>query len=254
MAAAAAPSRTGLPPPPAASSVGAYDRAFYSGMAIALALTVFAGFAPTYYLRLFSGGPRTTISGAPLTSVIHVHAALFTAWVVLLVVQTALVASHHVSVHRRLGIAGAILAAAMVVAGMSAAITTARHAAASGQDLRPSLTIPVFDMILFPTFVAAALVMRRDKEAHKRLMLLASISIIVAAVARLPWVVTLRPLAFFALAGVFIAVAVVYDLVSRRRVHKVYVWGGGVLVASVPARLMLGETRLWLRFADLLTR
>ncbi|HEU0106976.1 MAG TPA: hypothetical protein VFT38_12440, partial [Vicinamibacteria bacterium] len=207
------------------------------------------------YLRFFGEGPRATVSGAPFTSLVHLHGALFTGWVLLFIVQTALVASHRVAVHRRLGVAGAVLAAAMVLAGTSLAIAAAvRGSAPPGMDPLAFLAIPFFDMILFATFVTTALVMRRDKEAHKRLMLLAYISLVVAAVARLPGVLPLGPLAFFGLGYLFVVLAAVYDLVSRRRVHKAYLWGGGLMVASVPLRLMISGTGAWRGFAELLTR
>ena len=66
-------------------------------MAVAMGLTVFAGFAPSYYLRFLSGGPGATISGGPFTGLLHLHGALFTAWVLLFVIQTALVASRRVA-------------------------------------------------------------------------------------------------------------------------------------------------------------
>ena len=224
-------------------------------MAIAMGLTVFAGFASTYYLRLFTGGPKATLSGGPFTALHHVHGALFTAWVLLFIVQTALVAGHRVRVHRRLGVAGAVLAAAMIVAGTSTAIATAaRGAAPPGADPLAFLAIPLFDMVLFATFVAAALALRRDKETHKRLMLLAYISIIVAAVARLPWMLRGGPPAFFGLSFLFVVVAAIYDFVSRRRVHKVYLWGGALSLVSVPLRLAISTTGAWRTLAELLTR
>jgi FtsH-binding integral membrane protein len=210
------------PQAPATAPVGAHDRLFYGGMAIELALTVLTGFAPTYYLRFFGDGPRATVSGA---------------------------------LHRRLRVAGAVLAAAMILAGMSVAIAAARGGSAPpGMDPLAFLAVPFFDMVLFATFVTTALVMRRDKEAHKRLMLLAYISLIVAAVARLPGVLPLGPLAFFGLGYVFVVLAAIYDFVSRRRVHKAYLWGGGLMVASVPLRLMISGTGAWRGFAELLTK
>ena len=173
---------------------GTHDRLFYGGMAIVMGLTVFAGFARTYYLRFFTGGPKATLSGGAFTTPFHVHGALFTAWVLLFIVQTALVAGRRVAVHRRLGVAGAVLAAAMIVAGTFAAITAAaRGSAPPGVDPLAFLAIPIFDMVLFATFVTAALALRRDKETHKRLMVLAYVSIITAAVARLPGVLPLGP-------------------------------------------------------------
>jgi hypothetical protein len=104
-------------------------------------------------------------------------------------------------------------------------------------------------MLLFASFVALALRRRRDKEAHKRLMLLAYVSIIVAGVARIPGVITLGPLGFFALSFLFAVVGMIYDRHSRGRVHPVYKWGMAVLVLSVPVRLALSSTSAWRSFA-----
>lgn len=238
------------PAPRVPAVVGAYDRVFYSGMAIAMALTVFAGFAPTYYLRWLADGPATTVSGAPVTTLIHLHGAAFTAWVVLFLVQTALVARRRVRLHRKLGVAGAALAAVMVVMGIGTAVAGARAGSAPpGIDPLAFLAIPFFDIVLFAGFVTAAVVARRNKEAHKRLMLLAYVSIMAAAAARLPGILPLGPLAFYGLAFTFILLGVIYDLISRRRVHKVYVWGGLLLVVSVPGRLVLSGTAGWMGFA-----
>jgi hypothetical protein len=238
-----------------ARAAGSHDRVFYSLIAIAMALTVIAGFAPTYYLRFFSDGPKTTVSGGPFTGLIHLHGALFTAWVLLFIIQTALVSSRRVAVHRRMGVAGAVLAAAMVTVGTFTAIATAaRGAAPVGVDPLAFLAIPIFDMVLFATFVTAAIVLRRDKETHKRLMLLAYVSIITAAVARLPGVLPHGPLVFFGLAFCFVLAAAAYDLMSRRRIHKVYLWGGALIAISVPLRLALSGTTAWHAFAQALTR
>jgi hypothetical protein len=151
--------------------------------------------------------------------------------------------------------AGAALAAAMVAAGFSlAVVTAARGSAPPGIDPLAFLAIPVFDMILFASFVIAALLRRRDPEAHKRLMLLAYISIIVAAIARLPGILPLGPPGFFGLAIVLVLVAATYDLVSRRKVHRVYLWGGALFAISVPLRLAISGTAVWRTLAMLLTK
>ncbi|MGH9794384.1 MAG: hypothetical protein ACRD5G_06405 [Candidatus Acidiferrales bacterium] len=239
-------SKSGLQP-----ATGAYDRVFYSGMAIAMALTVFAGFAPTYYLRSAFGAPPTLAGLVSLTPLAHIHGALFTGWVLLFIVQTALVARRSVAVHRRLGIAGIVLAAAMLAVGTLTAIrAAARGSAPPGADPLEFLVIPLGDMALFATFVAGAFWLRRNKEAHKRLMLLAYISIVVAAVARLPGVIPLGPYGFFGFTTIFLIIAIIYDAMSRRRVHPVYIWGGLLFVLSVPLRLMLSGTPAWRAFAD----
>jgi hypothetical protein len=222
-------------------------------MAIVLALVVFAGFGPTYYFRFASGGPQATLSGGPFSGLVHLHGALFTAWVILFVVQTALVATHRVAVHRRLGIAGGVLAAAMVVVGTATAVATARRGgSAPGMEPLAFLAIPLFDMVVFATLVATALLWRRHKETHKRLMLLAYISIITAAIARIGGLAAMGPPVFFGLMLLFVVCGVLYDLATRRQVHRAYLWGGAFLVASVPVRLAISGTAAWHTFATFL--
>jgi hypothetical protein len=232
---------------------GTHDRSFYTGMAIALAVTVLIGFSSTYYMRLLGEAPMTTLSGRPMNALLHWHGALFTGWVLLFIVQTALIAAHRVKLHQRLGIVGVVLAGAMVMVGVSTAIAgAAAGSAPPGVDPLAFLVVPFFDMLLFAGFIIGAVVLRRNKEAHKRLMLLAYISIVVAAVARVPGVLPFGPLVFFGLAFVFLAFGVLYDVFSRRRVHKAYIWGGSILVLSVPLRLAISGTEAWRRFAELL--
>lgn len=245
---------TAHPTPPAATAV-ARDRLFYGGIALALALTVFIGFAPTYYLQAFGPGPAATINGRPFTALIHLHGVVFSGWVLLFLVQTTLIASRRVRVHQRLGIAGGVFAAAMIVVGVTTAIEAAAQGSAPpGIDPLVFLVIPIVDITLFAVFIGAALWNRRTKETHKRLMLLAYISIMAAAVARLPGVLPLGPFGFFGLTFVFLAIAMAYDYLSRRRVHPAYVWGAAVLIISVPGRLMMSETAAWRSFAEFLTR
>ena len=241
---------------PATTLPGAdYDRFFYTGMAIVMALTVFIGFAPTFYLRTFFGSPVSPTGAVTLSPLAQVHGAVFSLWVVLFIVQTALVANRRVAVHRTLGYAGAGLAALMVILGSLTAIrAAARGSAPPGMDSRTFLAIPAFDMVLFAGFIIAAMRARRDKEKHKRLMLMAYISIIVAAVARIPGVLPLGPPGFFGFTAIFILIGIAYDWYSRRRIHPVYLWGGGIFVLSVPLRLMIAGTAPWHRLADFLIR
>ncbi len=219
-----------------------------------MALTAFIGFAPSFYLRGIFHKP--TPSGmTTLSAVTLLHGILFTSWVLLFIVQATLVAKHNVALHRKLGIAGAVLAAGMIVAGSAIAIQMAqRGGAPPGVNALAFMTVPLGDIFMFAIFVGSALWMRRNKEAHKRLMVLAYISIIAAPIARLPGVLPLGPFGFYGLAMVFLLAAVIYDFVSRRRVHAVYVWGGLALVLSVPGRLMLSGTPLWHSFAAMLVR
>ena len=89
---------------------------FYAGMSVVISLLVFAGFARTYYLKIYT-------SGSPLSPLVHLHGILFTSWILLFVLQTMLVAGHRVNTHRRLGLALLPLAAAMIVVGVLTSIT-----------------------------------------------------------------------------------------------------------------------------------
>jgi hypothetical protein len=225
------------------------EHLFYSGMAVAVIITVFAGFAPTYYLRAYYGTP-------PLIPLLHLHGLVFTSWLVLFLLQTILVATKRTNVHRRLGVAGAVLAVLMLSVGTVTAIIRAKQGAPpNSPEPLVFLTIPLGDMLVFAVLVGAGFYYRRRTDVHKRLMLLATISILPAATARLPFAFIQQtgPLAFFGLADLFIVPCLLYDLYTRGRVHRATIWGGLIIIASLPLRLFIGETRAWIAFARWLT-
>ena len=230
-----------------------YDRMFYSGMAIFMALLVFAGFARTFYLRPLFGAPPTVSGATVLTPLAQLHGFIFTLWVALFVIQTSLIASKRIAVHRRMGVAGVALAALMSVIGLMTAFAAARRGSAPpGLDPLTFMAVPVFDIVLFVGFVTAAVLRRKEKEAHKRLMLLAYSAIIGAAVARLPGILALGPPGF-TLSFLPVVGAAVYDYWSRGRVSSIYWWGIPLLVLSIPGRLAISATPLWQAFASFVT-
>ena len=224
------------------------DRRFYTGMALAMALLVFAGFAPTFYLKPLLGAP-------PLSPLVLVHGLVFTAWVLMLLAQASLVAKGRTDLHRRLGIAGALLAAILVVVGMKTAITAVAlgHVPPGAPPPLSFFIIPFFSIVLFAIFTAAGLCLRGDPETHKRLMLLGTIAMLGAAIARLPFPFASVPPAFFAIADLFIVAGIVHDLRTRGRVHRAYIWGGLFMVLSQPVQLAILGTSTWLAFAGWLT-
>jgi hypothetical protein len=225
------------------------ERWFYLGMSIAAVITVFAGFAPTYYLRPYF---KTT----PLMPLLHVHGLVFTSWLVLFVTQTTLVAAHRTDIHRRLGIAGGVVAVLMILIGVTTAVIRAKQGATPLADISPLafLVIPLGDMFVFAILIGAGFYFRRRPDVHKRLMMLATISILAAAIARLPFaIMQAGPPAFFGLTDLFVVACVLYDLITLRRVHRATVLAGLLIVASQPLRLLLGGTHAWLAFASWLT-
>ena len=225
------------------------ERLFYTGMAVAFVLTVFAGFARTFYLR-----PH--FQTQPLIPLLALHGIVFTSWIALLLTQTTLVATKRTRTHMRLGVAGGLLASLMIVIGTVTAIVRAKGASpVSGVNPLSFLTIPLGDMLVFASLVGAAFYFRRRADTHKRLMLLATIAILPAAVARLPFAFIQQygPLAFFGLSDLFIVPCLIYDIVTRGRPQRATVLGGALIVISHPLRLVIGNTHAWLVFATWLT-
>ena len=220
------------------------DRRFFTGMAVAAALVVFTGFARTFYLR-------GTFDLPPLSRLLVVHGALFTAWILLFVAQTSLVALNRTGVHRRLGLSAALLVPAMLVVGFLAAVDAARRGATppGGPPPLVFMAIPFADLVVFGALAAAGLALRGRREAHKRLMLLATIGLLTPAIARLPGIAAAGPLAFFGLADLFIVACLAYDRATRGRVHPAFVWGSLFLVLSQPLRLVIAGSEAWLRVA-----
>jgi uncharacterized membrane protein YozB (DUF420 family) len=155
------------------------DRIFYTSMALAMAVIVFAGFSPSFFLR--------PSSQPALSTLLTMHGMVFTSWIVILIVQTSFIAAKRRDLHKRVGIAAMCLGAAMVVLGVIAAIDALRRGAAPlpGVDPRTFLIVPLGDMVAFASFLGAGFYFRRSTETHKRLMLLATMSLLSAAVGRI---------------------------------------------------------------------
>ena len=232
----------------AARSRWTAEHKFFTGMAVAILVVVYIGFARSFYLR-----PWFPTYPAPREPFFLLHGAAFTSWCLLLIAQVSLVSAGRVDLHRRIGAWGAGLAALMVVLGVTGALIAAhRTSGFTGLAVPPRqfLLVPFTDMLLFAAFVTLAVVRRRDPQAHKRWMLLATFNLMAAAFARWPVVVEAKnPFVFFGLADLFLVALVTWDLRSRRHLHPATRWGGLTLVLSQPLRLVLSGTPVWLGFA-----
>ena len=215
---------------------------------------VFVGFAPSYYLRALS-------SAAPLPGRVHLHGALSTVWVLLFAAQTFLVARSRTALHRKLGVLAVLLIPLMLVSGLSVALGAARDstvavrsAPAAATFLTPGtiLVIPLTSILLFAGFASAGLLHRRQPGRHKRLMALATIAMLPPALGRaFFWIFgTLNPTLFFGATVLVVALLFVHDRRTLGHAHPVTLWGGGLLAASFPGRMALGNTYAWSRFAD----
>jgi len=218
-----------------------YDHFFFSTMAFLILATAVTGFAPSYY---FAGLVR-----APLPSAtIHVHGAVFSCWLLLLITQTALVSAGRVAVHRRLGIAGFALACLMVVVGVLAA--TDALVRGVGRDPLAFYMLSIVDVVIFPTLVFFAFRARFNPPAHKRFILVATIALMPAAITRLPFpVVHRKPPAAYLASYIFLLLLVIYDLWSIRKIHRATLWAGGFLVFMHEISGPIARTAAWHSFA-----
>jgi len=229
-------------------------------MAGAATLAMFFGFAPTYFLKNLYGAPALS----PLT---HLHAALFTTWPLLFCAQVTLVSVRRTDVHRRFGRAAGVLLIALLTVGVvfSIGATRVHRFEPPVPGLLPPLQfliVPLTDLALFGTLVAAGLLTRRTPDTHKRLMLLGTIALLHGSFVRLG--LPGHVLAFlglppgqrtgFAFTVVFVAVCLLYDRISRGRVQPAFMWGSTLIVATQMVRVVIGGTTAWLGLADWLTR
>jgi hypothetical protein len=230
------------------------ERLFFMGMAAAMAIATFAGFAPSYYLA-GSYAPRAPA----LAPVVHLHGALCTGWILFLILQTGLIAAGRRDVHRTAGFAGAALAIAVVATGLFVATHSVRrvhNAVTDGTLADPYvfLIFPVTAVLIFALFVTLGVLNRRRPDYHKRLMILATASMIIPALARIvTHTTTALPGAFGALVlvNLFIAALAVHDLRTRGRLHPATLWGGGFLLLSEPLRIAIGFSEPWRSFAGM---
>jgi hypothetical protein len=228
-------------------------RLFFVVMASAVIVTVFAGFAPTFYLRGSFAQTR------PISVLLHVHGIVFSAWVGLFLVQAQLIARGSRHLHQRLGWIGAGIAAAMVILVTAAMVEQLRRV--NGFPPPPlALALSIFDIIVFATLVGAALYYRKRPDWHKRFMLSATIILLgapmfrfiihfvgIGDMAKVSIVSTLLVDAFF-------LPCFAYDLLTRRRIHPAYVVALVLIVLDQIAQATVVTWTPWINFSNLLQR
>jgi len=232
------------------SSTGWVGRRFYLIMAVVIGAVIVAGFSRTVPAAL------TTPPGLPL--LLHIHGAVFLSWLVLFVAQPALAIRGSLALHRKLGWAGAALAALMVIMG-AAATLFALHTHIVPPFFPPGifLVMNFIDVAFFGGLVAAGVAMRRQAEWHKRLMLCATILLLGPGLGRLLPMSSFgaaAPLVMFGVQDAILLAGPVADLVMRRRLHPAYYWGVGVVVLSQLLTPPLGFSPPVLALAKLIAR
>lgn len=186
--------------------------------------------------------------------IIHFHAAAFLGWLVLLTAQVMLVRSGRLDVHKRLGALGAGLIPVMIVLALSAAWVMDRHYLGTKLADPAFLSIQLVDVILFASLAGAALLLRGNASAHKRLILLATFQIADAGFARWMGFVfpTLSNTQFwpsfttdYVGTDLLVLALGAYDLVTRGRLHPAYIAGAAWLLLVEATGAWLYVTPAW---------
>ncbi len=224
------------------------DRLFYTAMGLFVAGLTIAGFSRTYYLSRWFDPPPTAPEMTPLLAA---HAAVFTVWIALLVVQPLLIATKNRKLHRKLGYAGGVTALLMVVLGNLAAIAAMNGGFKGLGDPFVFYAVPFFGINSFAVAVALAMLWRNQPELHKRLIVLANVGIVGAAVARIPpdALAAGAPLTFILGPNLITLAGIGYDWVSRGRVHRVWIWGGLAMLVNQLVMLLIMTSGPWIAFA-----
>lgn len=218
-----------------------YDRFFFSAMAMLLLVTFFIGFASSYYLA--------GMTNAPLPGkTIHIHAIVFTIWILLFVTQVSLVFINKVNLHRQLGIISFVFTFVMIATGLMASVDALKRTIAPGVD-ELLFMINITMTLGFASFIAAAYRMRNLPATHKRLILMANIALVFAGLIRWPVDLLFHNIPFAARASYFFLLPIVlYDLWSIRKIHRATLWSSILLILVFELRFIVAQTIAWHNF------
>ena len=217
------------------------EHLFFWGMSVLIALVVFVGFARTYYLAgLFDAKPLP----API---VHIHGAVFTCWIALLVVQTSLVGTGHTRIHRRLGLIGLALAPLVVMLGILVALEMLeRTAVIPGFNSAQIFAVALSEVAGFAIPVFFAFRLRRRPDLHKRLILIATIAMTTAGFGRWPFAFLLhKPLPAMLAAFTLFVPIIAFDWLSTRRLHRATVMGSAWVIFIELTGFAVGNTAPW---------
>ena len=215
---------------------------FFCAMALLILGTVVTGFARTYYMA--------GVFHAHLPSlIVHIHGAVYSLWILLFIAQTLLITGGRLNWHRRAGMFGAGLAASMVILGLMVATDSlARGFVPPGSNFNPQsfYVIPILSTVVFCILVIWALRARSDGPAHKRLILIATISLLAPAVDR--WHIFHGPLVPGVLAF-YVLLLAVFDWCSLKKVHQATLKGGLFMIIAHQLMVPIGMSPVWQKFA-----
>lgn len=211
-------------------------RLFFVGMALLLTAIVFVGFWPTYFRSIFLGQQPAEFGRMEITWQIHLHAAVFLTWMILLIVQTGLVARGRTRTHMQLGQYVAIFGLFVVLVGVYITFVSMQIGVSEGGypwAQAPFRAVGSWTSLsLFAVLLGLGYAYRRRPEAHKRYMLLATIGLVRAANSRIrsEWMDEWGQIIFAVTVGPVWILLWLYDLYAEGRVHRATLIGTVIIL------------------------
>lgn len=208
-------------------------RSAYGIFALLLLAITIISLVPQYIAGLLS-------DPSSLSPQLIVHGVAFLGWYVLFAFQAGLISSGRFSIHKKLGYASVPFALFLVASGGSMLFGTmgSYQPDWSEQYLisRASFVWAIFHtLVTFTSFYVLAIAFRGNAQAHKRFMLLASLSMMAASITRFAYlpVIPIDGTAFTLMTSYALLITpLVIDRVQQRKIHPVLVYGATVYVIT----------------------
>ncbi|MFC0590289.1 hypothetical protein ACFFF7_12770 [Novosphingobium aquiterrae] len=225
-----------------------WDNRFWLAFVATSWLAIAMGFGTPIAERFAGKAPYV----APIILVAHVF--VYFGWMVLLTTQALLINRGRTDWHRKLGVAGAMLAVLVSATGLGAEIYSQRYWAHTDPENVRFFTFPLYVLIAFSLCAFLAVRARRDPAAHKRLILLATSAIMGGPYQRwwghaIDQVTGTGPFNTWAHLytgmNVLMIVAAGYDLVTRGALHRIYRIAIPLLVAGQFATIAIWYSGWW---------
>lgn len=209
---------------------------FFYYSSIILAIVVFA----------FGGNAFINLEDLPpISSVVIVHGILMLFWYTLVVVQTRLIIQRNHSLHITLGKSSVVLAVGLVISGIM--ITLESYARSSRVDI---VTVNLFITINFIILYSLALYWRKDSNKHKRLILFASVAMILPALGRITQAASINDFLSLPLLLILLFVPAVYDFRTLRKIHTTTILGISLIIIEIALSVFLMESPSWIKFIE----
>lgn len=252
----------------AAPSTGSHDQRenrFFLIYSFLLLAIVVIGFTPSLFLRVAFETP-------PIPLYLHLHGAILTGWFVILVAQAWLIRTQNPRLHRKLGPFAAGYGFLVVIGGLMATFNVVARELGQGitldmdmAEIDPALGsgisyltfisgvvwANIVSVSTFAILLCSAIIYRNHADSHKRLILIATVSILGPALARISRLEILGgeqgPFIPLALLSLLAAIAV-YDLGTLKRVHRASLVGIFLTIALSLIGKMVAGSKFGLEF------